>query len=116
MTGKVGAPLGNTNSSRGRLVTDQIMIALKEECEHEGEKTNKMRKLASMLVDKALDGDMSAVKEVMDRAEGRPTQRIESDGDASGLVVMVRKFTDAEDDKDVIEHETGEDNANLESQ
>ena len=107
MTGKVGAPLGNTNSARGRLITDQIMIALHEECEHEGKKTNKMRKLASMLVDKALDGDMAAVKEVLNRAEGMPTQRIEGEGDGSALVVNIMRMDAPENHS--IEDQTSED-------
>ena len=71
-----GAPLGNHNAAKGRLITEQIMIALKEECELNGEKTTKMRALASTLVDRAIDGDMTAAREVLNRVEGAVAQTV----------------------------------------
>jgi hypothetical protein len=36
-----------------------------------------LSKLVKSLIDKALDGDMAALKEIGDRLEGRPVQSVE---------------------------------------
>ncbi len=83
-----GAQPGNTNATKGKLITEQIMIALKEECDLNGGKTTKARKLASALVDRAIDGDMQAVKEVLNRAEGAVAQAITVDPGHSLLSIL----------------------------
>lgn len=40
-----------------------------------------LRALADRLIDKALEGDVSALKEIGDRLDGRPAQTIEMSGD-----------------------------------
>jgi hypothetical protein len=37
----------------------------------------KLRKIANALVDKAIDGDVGAIREFADRIEGRPIQQLE---------------------------------------
>lgn len=54
-------------------------------------------------MDKAIGGDMQAVKEVLNRAEGAVTQRIEADGDI-GLVINVIKFTEALENATTVEN------------
>ena len=71
-----GAQLGNNNATKNKPITEQIMLALKEECILNGEKTSKGRKLASTLVDRAIEGDMVAAKEVLNRAEGAVVQSV----------------------------------------
>ena len=83
-----GAPLGNHNAAKGKLITEQIMIALKEECELNGEKTTKGRKLASTLVDLAIDGNMSAAKEVLNRSDGAVMHSISIDPGQSLLSIL----------------------------
>ena len=83
-----GAPLGNSNATKGKLITEQIMIALKEECEHEGKRTTKARKLASTLVDLAIEGNMSAAKEVLNRSDGAVMQSISIDPGQSLLSIL----------------------------
>ena len=83
-----GAQPGNTNATKGKLITEQIMIALKEECDLNGGKTTKARKLASTLVDRAIDGDMAAVKEVLNRAEGAVVQAVSIDPGHSLLTIL----------------------------
>ncbi len=83
-----GAPLGNSNATKGKLITDAIMIALKEECEHEGKKTTKARKLASTLVDLAIEGNMSAAKEVLNRSDGAVMHSISIDPGQSLLSIL----------------------------
>ena len=76
------------NAAKGKLITEQIMIALKEECELNGEKTTKMRALASTLVDSAINGDMTAAREVLNRAEGAVAQAITVDPGHSLLSIL----------------------------
>jgi len=74
MANKVGAPLGNKNATKNKPITEELTKVLHEECEHNGEKTIKLRKLVSVWVDSALDGDRNATKEIVNRIEGTPVQ------------------------------------------
>jgi hypothetical protein len=57
---------------------DALMIALNREAiDAEGKPTKKLALLAAALVDKAVDGDVSAANAVMDRVDGKPHQTAE---------------------------------------
>jgi hypothetical protein len=64
-----GAPKGNQNAVKGKMWSD----ALRKEIV-QGEH---LPKLIQALILKALEGDMSALKEIGDRLEGKPMQSIE---------------------------------------
>lgn len=44
----------------------------------DGQPVTKLRKIAEMLVSKAMEGDMAAIKEVADRTDGKPVQAVEA--------------------------------------
>jgi hypothetical protein len=44
-------------------------------------------RIARTCVRLAEDGDLGAIREIGDRLEGRPLQRIEAEGDAAGLAI-----------------------------
>lgn len=104
MVKNVGGQPGNRNATKNKPITDELMKVLKEETTHQGEKTIKLRKLVSVWVDNALDGDRNATKEIVNRIEGTPVQCFEGEVDGVGLVVNILKFTDSAADADVIEH------------
>jgi len=58
------------------------MVAVKREAE-KGGKTKKLAQLADVLVDKALSGDVGALKEIGDRMDGKPNQSIDNTHDVS---------------------------------
>ncbi len=60
---------------------NMLRIAINEAItdEETGEKKPKLRAVAEMLVTKALEGDMAAIREVADRLDGKPQQAIEVD-------------------------------------
>ena len=68
-----GAPKGNQNAVKGKMWSD----ALRKEIV-QGEH---LPKLIQALILKALEGDMSALKEIGDRLEGKPVQSIEQTTD-----------------------------------
>jgi hypothetical protein len=75
-----GAPLGNTNQSKGRPWADAIRRAMaRAEAEGNGRAINE---LADRLLEKAAEGDMAALKELGDRLDGKPHQTV--GGDAEG--------------------------------
>ena len=81
-----GAPEKNRNSAKGRLFYDQLRKVLVQD------DALKLRNIAQVLADKAEEGEPWAVKEVMDRMDGKPVQSNEitgADGQAlSGLQVV----------------------------
>jgi hypothetical protein len=82
---KVGAPVGNTNSKRGKLFHGELHKALIQE------DRIKLRQIADKLVEKAINGEPWAVKEIMDRVDGKSVQTTEVsgiDGDAVELKLI----------------------------
>lgn len=69
-----GAPLGNNNNKRGKLFYDALRIALVQE------DRAKLRKITDKLVKAAEDGEAWAIKEIIDRIDGKAIQGTEISG------------------------------------
>ena len=54
----------------------------------EGKPITKLRKIAEVLVSKAMEGDMAAINAVADRTDGKPIQAVEHTGEDGGPVVF----------------------------
>ena len=80
---KGGAPVGNKNATKNKIWSDAVRKAITQ-----GENINL---LAAALVEKALAGDISALKEIGDRLEGKPTQQIDQTTEHSGEVTYTWK-------------------------
>jgi hypothetical protein len=65
-TNKVGAPEGNDNARKGKLFYDQLRRVLVQN------DSLKLRQVSEKLVDAAIEGEPWAVKEIMDRMDGKP--------------------------------------------
>ncbi len=76
-TSETGRAAGSKNKKRDFL-TQQLIAELNEVRPDE---PTKARRLVIALIDKALDGDVSAAREVLDRVEGKVTQIIGGDED-----------------------------------
>lgn len=77
---------GNTNSNRNnRLWADTLKRAL---IQADG---NKIRAIAEALIEKAASGDVSAIRELGDRVDGKPTQQIDQTTEHSGEVTYTWK-------------------------
>jgi hypothetical protein len=79
-TNKGGAPVGNQNGKRGKLFYNQLRIALVQE------DSRKLRTIAQKLVDAAEQGEPWAIKEVIDRVDGKAVQATEISGLDGGLL------------------------------
>ena len=64
-----------------KLWADAIRIAVNEA--YEGGDRKKLRVLADRLVDKALEGEIAAMKEIGDRLDGKAAQSVEMSGETS---------------------------------
>ena len=62
---KVGAPEGNDNARKGKLFYDQLRRVLVQN------DSLKLRQVSKKLVDAAIEGEPWAVKEVIDRMDGK---------------------------------------------
>jgi hypothetical protein len=79
---KVGAPLGNQNGKKGKLFFNQLRMALVQE---DG---RKLRNIAQKLVDAAEQGEPWAIKEVIDRVDGKAVQATEISGADGGEIEL----------------------------
>ena len=75
----MGAPLGNQNAARAK----QWQAAIERALDKRGAMDRKaaLDELAGKLLDKAGEGDMTALKELGDRLDGKPAQTIGGDPD-----------------------------------
>jgi hypothetical protein len=62
---KVGAPEGNDNARKGKLFYDQLRRVLVQN------DSLKLRQVSEKLIDAAIEGEPWAVKEVIDRMDGK---------------------------------------------
>lgn len=86
MAGKPGR--SGTNKGQDRPWKDALLLAVKEATDDD-DKT-KLRKLAKKLVEKAMDGDVQALKEIGDRLDGKPRQEVEASGpDGAPLITRL---------------------------
>lgn len=87
-TNKGGAPVGNQNGKKGKLFYDALRVALVQEDK------KKLRKITEKLVEAAEEGEPWAVKEIMDRMDGKPvntTELTNAEGDTFKMVVAWEK-------------------------
>jgi len=67
-----GAPAGNQNASKGKRFASKLEKRIDE--------LKAMDGIVDALINKALDGDMSAIKEVADRLDGKSRQQVDLGG------------------------------------
>ena len=78
-----GGQPNNQNAKKGRLFFDQLRKELVQE------DAIKLRKIAQKLVEAAQDGEPWAVKEIMDRVDGKAIQVTEMSGLDGGAIETV---------------------------
>jgi hypothetical protein len=64
-----GAPQGNQNAAKSRMFYDKLRLVLTQE-------PHRLRAIADTLVRKAEEGEPWAVKEIMDRMDGKAHQAV----------------------------------------
>jgi hypothetical protein len=77
---KGGAPVGNDNAKKGKMFYDQLRKVLVQNDQF------KLRKISDQLVDMAIKGEAWAIKEVMDRMDGKPVAIQELSGPDGALL------------------------------
>jgi len=64
-TNKVGAPIGNDNAKKGKMFYDTLRLILVQNDQR------KLRNISDKLVEAAEKGEAWAIKEIMDRMDGK---------------------------------------------
>jgi hypothetical protein len=77
-----GAPQGNNNAAKAKIWSDAIRKVVVQK--------QALDQLALALVEKALSGDLQALKELGDRLEGKPVQAVEQKTEHSGEVTVYK--------------------------
>lgn len=72
-----GGQSGNQNAAKPKVITDAIRRQLVQNPET-------VNGIVAILLEKALAGDMSAIKELFDRLEGKPVQAVEQETNLTG--------------------------------
>ncbi|WP_395820344.1 DUF5681 domain-containing protein [Devosia sp.] len=78
---------GRGRAPAGRSLTEALRVALAQKTD-DGRRVDRV--IADILVAKAMQGDMQAIKEVLDRVEGKPVQMLQ--GAHSEFKPMVVQF------------------------
>ena len=77
-----GAPHGNLNSARGREWTSALRRAMAHR--GDGDYRTTLLKIANSVVEKALEGDRDAWREIAEREDGKAPQAVTLQGDEDG--------------------------------
>lgn len=80
----MAAPIGNTNAAKGKAWFD----AIRKECVQR----DALAKIAKVVVDKAIEGEQWAVREIGDRLDGKPAQSVDTtlaNADGSNIVGII---------------------------
>ncbi len=85
--GQCGNPNGRP---KGSGVTDRLKKLLDEEVTLKGKQTTMAEALAQVVLNKALKGDHKFVKELLDRVEGKVTDKLEVEGN---MKIIQQRFT-----------------------
>lgn len=81
-----------TGSKPDKLIRDTLNLVLKEEAANaDGVQTKKLRLVCEKLVDKAIAGDIAAIKEINDRMDGRATETLVGDPDRPLAFTEIRR-------------------------
>lgn len=87
-----GGQPGNNNASKNKLFYERIRMALSQD-------PKKLANIVDKLIKKAEDGESWAVKEIMDRIDGKAIQATEISGvDGQSLTGLQVVFVDAKHD------------------
>ena len=86
----MGGTIGNKNSSKDNRVWGKVVRKLAVQEDHK-----RIHRVAEALFRKAEDGDISAIKELGDRIDGKSMQEISGNSDAP-ITVIVKTGIDEE--------------------
>ncbi len=75
----MAAPLGNQNAAKAKVWTAAVERALSARSALD--RKDALEACANALIDKAMEGDMTALKELGDRLEGKPAQAVSLSGE-----------------------------------
>ena len=90
----MAGPLGNKNAVKGKTWADAIRKALIQYADDTVERKEALHKIALKIVEKALAGDATAMKEIGDRLDGKPAQTIMGDDDSPLHITIVKHADD----------------------
>lgn len=82
---KGGAPKGNNNAGKNKPWQDVLRRAMLQD------DRQRLRQAAEMLLDKAAEGDLNAIKELADRLDGKSKQAVEHTGADEGPIKVEHK-------------------------
>lgn len=75
MDKKRGGQIGNNNGGKNKLWSLAIQKAIRKRSK--SEQLEELENIAEVLLNKCMEGDMVALKELGDRIEGKPMQSVE---------------------------------------
>ena len=89
-----GAPEGNHNAAKGVRWRNAIETALANRCKSDGQKA--LVQIAEQLLEKAAEGDLTAIKELGDRIDGKSPQTniLAGDEDRPLTTKVIREIVD----------------------
>lgn len=84
----MGAPKGNQNGAKAKVWSAAINRVLDDRTKTRKDKRREIDELAEKLVDMAKSGDMTALKEIGDRLEGKAMQSIDLDAKVQATPIL----------------------------
>jgi hypothetical protein len=83
---------GHSGNPGGRTTEKRFREALLLELAEDGDARKPLREVAKALIAAALTRDVSAIREIADRLDGKPAQAVDVSGDDRRIIVEIRSF------------------------
>jgi len=83
-----GAQPGNTNAIKAKPWADALRVSLASYSKGDIKAGQALRRIADKVIEKALEGDPTAITEIGNRSDGKPHQSVDVDANLAGQIII----------------------------
>lgn len=91
-----GAQPGNSNATKAKPWAEALRVSLATYQKGDIKQGQALRRIADKVIEKALEGDPTAITEIGNRQDGKPHQSVDVDATVAGQIIVQMASKDAD--------------------